>query len=168
MGSARQLIVKMTAGLKPRRLVVHHQRGVVVLEFEIKQNISLEITEPLLSQIVWWKGMADIKKIRLNEWVWEALDVLRIKTVPDYPNQTIRVAVMIRTRIDDSDEGLSELFGKVAAFDYPRLEYVFGVEEELKPNHQMETAENNNDGPSTVIQVQFRSAAAQPPTRRTS
>ncbi len=166
MGIARQWLCNMTAGLLPRRLVVYHQQDGLVLEFEINKNVSSETIEPLLSQIVWRKGMAEIKEIRLNKHVfWEVLDVLEVKIVSDCFNRTIKVAVVIRTKILDPDGRLSRVFGKKIAFKHPCLKYVFHDEE--KPDHQ--TAENNNnDVSSTVIQIQFRSSADKPPTRRTS
>ena len=160
MGNARQWLDKMTAGFLPRRLMVYHQRDVVVLEFTINKAISPEITEPLLSQVVWRKGMAEIAEIHFGERVWEVLDVLRIKIVADHVGETIKVFVMMRTEVADSDENLSRLFGEVIAFSYPTLKYVF--KEEKTPAQPSGNKENS------IIKVEFRPLADFLPTRRTS
>jgi len=160
MGIARQWLDKMTAGFLPRRLVVYHQRGVVVLEFEIKKSVSLEIAEPILSQVVWGKAVAEIMEIHFGERAWEVLDVLRIKIIADRVGETIKVFVMMRTQVVDSDESLSRLFGEAVAFSFPALKYVF--KEEKTP------AQPSGNKVSSIIKVEFRQLADFLPTRRTS
>lgn len=150
MGSARQWLLKMTAGLKPRRLVVYHQQDGLVLEYEIDGKCLPEgMIEPLGSSLVWRRAMSEIKKIALGERIWTVARVCLLKIVPDDVGNKIKVSVLFGAKIADQDRKLIKLFGKAISFSYPELRYVF--DESEASDRPVESQDDN----LAVIPIKF-------------
>lgn len=152
MGSARQWLLNMTAGLMPRRLVVNHQRGGILLEYKIGKKLLPGIIEPLASRAVWRKTMSEMNKIAMEDCVWTVSRVDLLEIVLDDLNASIRVSVALKVKIVDPDRNRNwiSVFGNGPfSFSDPELRLLFN--EEKAPD---QPAEDQNDS-SAIVPIKF-------------
>ena len=153
MGSARQWLLEMTAGLMPRRLVVNHQRAGLLLEYEIGKELLPSIIEPLASKAVWLKAMSEVKMIAWEECIWTVSSVCLLEVVLDNSTNSIKVSVVLNAKITDPDRNRNWIvrFGDdTSSFSNPELRFLFNEKESSDLS-----AEDQNDSQASVIPIKF-------------